>query len=112
MDYLQIFILGIFFVILSIIFLNQFYNGDKTSCAYLNKEKFSLDNNGVFTSNTYYKENKYYPYGPENYVGYWGFQPYKGLYPYYNPWWKYPYPYPKPTNYEYNSYSNCSSRLN
>ena len=82
MDYLQLFILGLFFVILIIAFICEFTGVISSSCPY---EKFSLENNGVFTSNTYYKQNKYYPYGPQNYDGYWGFIPYKGLYPFYSP---------------------------
>jgi len=84
MDFLKLFILIIFLIIMGIAYKNEFYSN------YFN-EKFSNENN-------IYQE--IYPYGPSPYYfNNWGWIPYKGLYPYYNPWWYYPYPYPLPINY-------------
>ena len=98
MDFFEIFILVIFLVILTIGFRSEFFS--------------NLPNNS--NTNTYSQANEscglkqglWYPYYPDDYNNYWGWKPYNGLRPYYNPWWYYPYPYPTPINY-----NSCASKL-
>jgi hypothetical protein len=85
MDFFEFFILGIFLVLLAMAFKNEFYS----NCS---NEKFI--SRGQDNSNS-----KSYPYEPSNYFNNWGWYPYRGLWPYYNPWWFYPKPYPLPIDY-------------
>lgn len=90
MDIIEFFIYGIFFVILFLVFRNEF-----TSHFYKNNTCDSC------------KQDLCYPINPKEYKGYWGFRPYKGLLGHINPLWYYPYPYPTPTDYD-----SCSSKSN
>lgn len=81
MELLELFIIGLFFVVLFMAFRNEFVN----------------QNEDYFTSNL--TTNNFYPLNPSDYRGYWGFRPYKGLWRHINPWWYYPYPYPLPIGF-------------
>ncbi len=87
MNWFEIFILAIFLVIMGFAFKTEFYSSSQD-------EKFTNANREPDMN---YK--KIYPYGPANYINTWGWYPYRGLWPYYNPWWYYPYPYPLPIGY-------------
>ena len=82
----EIFIIVIFLAIMALAFKNEFYSR-------------SQDENFINENRQNDINYKVYPYGPQNYKNNWGWYPYRGLYPYYNPWWYYPYPYPKPIDY-------------
>lgn len=90
MNLFEIFILIIFLTIMALAFRSEFYPVTTNT-----NEKFSNDNR---ENNLDYKQ--IYPYGPSNYFNNFGWYPYKGLWPYYNPWWYYPYPYPLPIGYD------------
>lgn len=102
MDLFEIFILIIFLVIMGFAFKCEFY-----SDSYYFGEKFSnqqanlstIDNTSANTSPNTKTNHLVYPYGPQKYFNNWGWYPYRGLWPYYNPWWYFTYPYPLPIGY-------------
>jgi hypothetical protein len=97
MDIIEFFIYGIFFVILFMVFRNEFMNlGEEFTSHFLN----NINNTNTTCDSC--KQGLWYPFNPKEYHGYWGFIPYKGLWGHINPWWYYPYPYPTPI--DYNSY--------
>jgi hypothetical protein len=105
MDIIEFFIYGIFFIILFIVFRNEFMNIDEEFTSYFYKN--NNNNNNSNTTCDSCKQGLWYPFNPEEYYGYWGFKPYKGLWGHINPWWYYPYPYPTPIDYH-----SCPTSLN
>ncbi len=97
MNLLEFLLIGIFFVILFIVFDNEFTNPFiNLREPYLSVHQSTIDNCKLTPK---LKSGSWYPFNPSNYYGYWGFQPYKGLWGHINPWWYYPYPYPTPIDY-------------
>ena len=95
MNIIDFFVYGIFFVILFIVFRNEFMNlSERFTSHFLN------DINKSNTNCDSCKQGLWYPFNPKEYAGYWGFIPYKGLYGHINPWFYYPYPYPTPIDYQ------------
>jgi hypothetical protein len=98
MIFFEIFILIIFLVILIIGFSSEFYSNIPVE---------TFDEQQKLNQTCQLKKGTWYPYGPDKYGNeYWGWKPYDGLWPYYNPWWYYPYPYPTPIGY-----NSCISKL-
>lgn len=115
MDLLEIFMYGLFFVVLYWAFANEFTSSSDSSKQLEQTERFVSNleqeqqeqqeqDNGTCK----FKQGLWYPLDPAAYYGYWGFRPYKGLWGKINPWWYYPYPYPTPINYQTDS---CVSKL-
>lgn len=96
MDLLEFFMICLFFIVLYWTFVDEFIISNN-SC-----ELFNSNNK----NSCKFKKGVWYPFDPSAYYGYWGFQPYKGLWGHINPWWYYPYPYPTPINYQTDSCIN------
>lgn len=101
MDLLEIFMYGLFFIVLFWAFADEFVNPFTSLNLYNKFEQFN--------PNLEHEQHElWYPLDPEAYYGYWGFRPYQGLWGKINPWWYYPYPYPTPVGYQTDS---CVSKL-
>lgn len=115
MDLLEIFMYGLFFIVLYWAFADEFISSSNSSNQLEQTERFvsnleqeQQEQQEQDKRNCGLKQGLWYPLNPEAYYGYWGFRPYKGLLGKINPWWYYPYPYPTPVDYQTDS---CVSKL-
>jgi hypothetical protein len=110
MDLFEIFMYGLFFIVLYWAFADEFVSSSNqlelTEGFDSNLEQEQQQKQDRRTCGL--KQGLVYPLDPAAYYGYWGFRPYKGLWKHINPWWYYPYPYPTPINYQTDS---CVSKL-
>lgn len=96
MIFFEFFIIILFLTIVIIAFKNDFCSLISLSNDNFSNDNFSNDNFSNANRENISDYKKIYPYGPQNYYYNYGWYPYRGLWPYYNPWWYYPYPYPLP----------------